>query len=511
VTFVGKLKDFQQEAVDMMLNRHYVLLAHDMGLGKTVSSIAACETLIDKGEAESILVVTPASVKWQWKHELDKFTDGALVKVIEGNKHERRSQYRSVKRGDVEYVIMNYEQVVADWDVIRHMVFDVVVCDECTYIKSPNSKRSRHIRRLQTPYRFGLSGQPIENKPEELFSIMQWVDRKPLGAATVFDKCFVVRNSWGGVKHYKNLHVLRKSAVEFMHRKTRHEVADQMPAVVEVTYQVDFDATTRRGYKLVAKDLLDTIRMAQNYGNFNLLDHYAGTEEGGIQAEIMPRLMALRMLCDHPALLDVSADHYDDPDSKAGSKYISTLRQSGVLGQLGASHKLSVTMEVIEEILEADPKNKIVLFSFFKPMLAIIASKLKVDYEMFTGDYTPRERDAAKIRFSKQGNCRVLLSSDAGGIGLDLPAANYLISYDLPWSAGKYEQRNARIIRMSSKWPEVTVITMVMRNSIEERMQEMLQSKSAVASAWLDGKGVDRQGTFTVTLGTLAGFLEAAR
>ena len=140
-------------------------------------------------------------------------------------------------------------------------------------------------------------------------------------------------------------------------------------------------------------------------------------------------------------------------------------------------------------------------------MLAIIGQHLKVDHELFTGDLTPRERDAAVERFTNDPRCRVLLSSDAGGIGVDLPVANYLISYDLPWSAGKFEQRNGRIIRISSQWPEVTLITMVMRDSIEERMLEMLEQKSAIASAWLDGRGVDKQGTFQVTLGTLADFL----
>jgi SNF2 family DNA or RNA helicase len=141
-------------------------------------------------------------------------------------------------------------------------------------------------------------------------------------------------------------------------------------------------------------------------------------------------------------------------------------------------------------------------------MLWLLGKHLGRDFELFTGDQTPRERDDAVQRFTNDKNCRVLLSSDAGGIGLDLPVANYLISYDLPWSAGKFEQRNGRILRISSEWPEVTLISMMMRDSVEERMYDMLMEKSAVASAWLDGKGIDAQGTFALTLGSLADFLE---
>lgn len=509
MTFKGDLLQFQKEAVEMMLDRRSLLLAHTMGLGKTVSSIAAIEQLIDSGEAESALIICPASIKWQWKHQIDKFTDGALIKVIEGTKANRTAQYRSVKRNDVEYVIMNYEQIVNDWDIVRFLEFDVVVCDEVTAIKSAGAKRSRHVKRLgHHAYRFGLTGQPIENRPEELYSIMQWVDPTVLGRADVFDKLFIVRGMYGMVKHYKNLPLLRKRMGEVMHRVTRHDVRDQMPAVVEQSYIIDFDANTLHLYRIIVDEILDIVHSTPSFSTFDLMSHYAGADKnGGIRGEIMARIMALRMLCNHPRLMELSADKFDDPDAIAGSKYISELRAAGVIKPLKSSPKLDVTLEVIEEILAADPNNKVVVFSFFKPMLDIIGEKLKVGYVLFTGDLSAREKDDAIQKFQKTRSCRVFLSSDAGGVGVDLPQANYLISIDLPWSAGKWEQRNGRIIRLSSKWPEVTLYSMLMRDSIEERMYEMLSEKSAIAAAWLDGKGVDKQGTFTLTLGTLADFL----
>jgi hypothetical protein len=488
----------------LYVTRHFIV-THN-----TVTSIAAVEELIDSGEVECALILCPASIKWQWKRQIEKFTDGALIKVIEGPKPNRMAQYRSVKRGDCEYVIMNYEQVVNDWDYVRLLHFDAVVADEVTAIKNAGSLRSRHVKRLgRSPncYRFGLSGQPIENRPEELFSIMEWIDPKVLGNAQVFDRLFIKRGNYGMVKHYKNLPMLRKKMKTAMHRKTRQDVADQMPSIVEESYIIDFDAPALKLYKYIVKDLLGMIYSTPKFSTFNLLSHYAGVEDNSAQGEVMARLTALRMLCDHPALLDFSADKFDDPDSKAGSKYIADLRNAGLFGKLKGSPKMDVTLEVINEILEADPDYKVVVFSFFKPMLALLGEKLKCDYALFTGDLTSKERDEQIEYFQTNKNCRVFLSSDAGGVGVDLPQANYLISYDLPWSAGKWEQRNGRIDRLSSEWPEITLLSMLMRNSVEERMFEMLEEKSAIAAAWLDGKKVDKQGNFTLTLGTLADFL----
>jgi SNF2 family DNA or RNA helicase len=505
-----ELYSHQKEAVDRMLDRQSLLLAHDMGLGKTATTIGAIEELIDSGVAEQILVICPASVKWQWKKQIEKFTDGALIKVIDGNKNERWAQYRIVIRGDVEYTIMNYEQVVSDWDTVRHLAWDVVVCDEVTYIKSPRAKRTRHVQRISSPYRFGLTGQPIENRPEELFHIMKWVDPTVLGPANIFDSKYVVRNQWGGVKYYKNLNTLRGLMTDAMHRKTRNDpdVKAEMPKIVQMEYVIDFDDQTKKVYDRTAKELVDLIQAQTNYSSWNILDHYSGTDDNFMNGEVMPRLMALRMLCDHPKLLEYSADLFDDPEAQAGSQYASTIRSTGVLQRLSKAPKLQATIEVVEELLDASPSNKIVLFSFFKPMLRLIGDKLiKVGHEYFTGDFSTKEREAARDRFSDDPNCRILLSSDAGGIGVDLPAANYLISYDLPWSAGKLKQREARIDRISSEWDEITLIKMVMNGSIEEWMLDVLNQKINLASAWIDGK-FDKQGNFELTASGLCEFLQ---
>lgn len=506
MTFTGELFPFQQESAKRMLDRRTFLLALQMGLGKTVITIAAVEELIDTGAVESCLVICPASIKWQWKRSIDKFSDGALVRVIAGSKPERRALYRAVKRGEVEYVIMNYEQIVNDWDIVRLLDFDAIVLDEAQAIKSPSAKRSRCIKRLKAPYRFALTGQPIENRPEEAFSIMEWVDRTVLGRADVFDRLFIERKAYGQVARYKHLRLFRERMEPVMDRKTRDDVADQMPAVVESVELVELDQAARRLYRRVSKELLAEIYATPHFDTFNLVDHYSGVDDAA-QGQIMSRLMALRMLCDSPELLSLSASAFDDPTSKAGSQYAAELKQLGLLRDLKAAPKVTAILDLIEEILEADPANKVVLFSFFKPMLHLLSRRLKWRHVVFTGELSPSQRDEAIQTFHTDKACRVFLSSDAGGVGVDLPAANYLISADLPWSAGKFEQRKARIDRISSKWPEITLISVLVRGSIEERMLDLLETKSAVAAAWLDGRGLDKAGRFEVTLGTLADFL----
>ena len=126
---------------------------------------------------------------------------------------------------------------------------------------------------------------------------------------------------------------------------------------------------------------------------------------------------------------------------------------------------------------------------------------------LFTGDMNAKQKDAAKVHFQTDPKCRIFLSSDAGGYGVDLPQANYLISYDLPWSAGKIEQRNARIVRLSSTFESVTVLTMVMAGSVEQRMYDLLNEKGLVASAVVDGRGFDAKGKLDLNLATLKEFL----
>ena len=204
MTFTGTLLPYQPEAVDRMCERTKMLVAYDLGLGKTVITIAAIERLMDENKiTEPGLIICLSSLKYQWANQIEKFTDGtSKALVIDGTPKKRTAQYAEAmdwRTSGVDYIVLNYEQVVNDWDAIKDLPRGFVVLDEATAIKSFRSKRSKHVKRLlHTPYRFALTGTPIENgKPEELYSIMQFVDPTVLGRFDIFDSAFIVRNSWG--------------------------------------------------------------------------------------------------------------------------------------------------------------------------------------------------------------------------------------------------------------------------------------------------------------------------
>jgi len=251
--------------------------------------------------------------------------------------------------------------------------------------------------------------------------------------------------------------------------------------------------------------------MSKHGGSFNLWKHYNDPESNEAQGQIMSRLTVLRMLCDNPQLVVRSSEIYADPKRPdEGSAYAHDIYSRGLMSKVTASPKLDAVVEYIEEVLSADPKNKVVLFSFFKENLRLIqqATSKLTNSVLFMGGMSAEEKDKAKQLFGNDPDTRLFLSSDAGGYGVDLPMANYLISYDLPWSSGKLEQREARIIRLSSQFPHVTIATFVMQGSIEERQYEMLQQKRSINEAFVDGKHHDHKGGFDITLGSLSNFLK---
>jgi SNF2 family DNA or RNA helicase len=519
MAFTGTLRGFQEPAVEKMLDLGYALVAYDMGLGKTVLTIAAIEQLLDDEEVRGGLIIAGASLKYQWVDEIAKFTDGALVLVIDGTPAQRKAQYAIAHR--YEYVILSYSCVVSDWAQVKKLERDFIVLDEAVAIKSFTAKRSKRVKMLDADFRYALTGQPVENSPEEVFSIMEWVEPTVLGYFEKFDRTFIKRNDWGGVQRYQNLPLLHKKLSEVMVRKKRTDpdVADEMPQVVEDTLLVRMDPAGRALYNHIRDDLLLELGQLRG-GDWDVMSHYgySDAESGNEQrGRIMSRLTCLRMLCDHPQLLRKSAALYDgtysDDDegtTKGGSIYASQLLEEGWLDHDFGTPKLDMLYEEVCEILDADPLNKVCIFSFFKGSLDEIAKKFdkKTGWVKFTGDLTAKQRHTVKRQFQDDPRTRLFISSDAGGVGVDLPQANYLCNYDLPWSAGKMDQRNARIIRLSSEWEKVILINFLIRGSIEERQYEMLEQKRAIASAVVDGSGIDVKGQLQLSLSTLRVFVE---
>jgi SNF2 family DNA or RNA helicase len=524
MSFTGTLLPYQPEAVDKMCERGSMLVAYDLGLGKTVLTIAAIEQMMDeKGILEPGLIICLSSLKYQWASQIEKFTNGSVPLVIDGTPSKRAEQYQTAidwKETGVDYVILNYEQVVNDWEYIKYLPKGFIVLDEATAIKSFKSKRSKQIKKLSSPIRFALTGTPIENgRPEELFSIMQFVDSSVLGRFDQFDKTFILRGWNGWVDGYKNLdkfHELMKQA-SVRKSQTDPDVSPYLPKTIHrAPVLVSFDRASAKLYKAISSEVVQDIKNAmENFGSsFSLAEHYGDSSSSKrysdmdeARGQIMSKVGCLRMLCSHPDLLKLSADKFKT--LQGGSAYAHFLAEEGLLDNLKSCPKLDFLVSYVKDFLATSEQNKLVIFASYIGMVDMIADSLGRDICVtYTGAMDAKTKELTKENFNNNPAVRVFVSSDAGGYGVDLPSANLLINYDLPWSAGTAAQRNGRIRRASSKWPVIVIQDILMGGSIEQRQYEVLQQKSSVASAIIDGSGFDEHGSLTINIDSLTKFLE---
>jgi SNF2 family DNA or RNA helicase len=347
---------------------------------------------------------------------------------------------------------------------------------------------------------------------------MQFVDPKLLGRFDLFDQTFIVRNHFGGVQRYRNLPIFHAKMKEASVRKvqTDPDVAPYLPDTIHLDpIQISFDTKTSELYNLIANELSQELYEAQQLlgANFSLLAHYGHDSRPGgpadmMRGSIMSKITSLRMLCDHPNLLIDSSEKFLKQEGE-GSAYAYSLRERSLLENITKQPKLDVLKNYVVDHLETDPEAKVVIFTSWVGMLSRIQEV--TGGTIYTGNMNAKEKEASKEKFLTDPDCRVFISSDAGGYGVDLPIANLLINYDLPWSAGLAVQRNGRIKRASSRWPSIIIQDIIVKDSIEERQFEMLQQKNAVADAVMDGMGINSKGGIDLTVGSLISFLQQQR
>ena len=487
---------YPYQAIDsVVMAESNVLLAYDMGLGKTPTTLVTLDELRRRGDITGPgVIVVPASLKWQWEREVQKWVTNAATQVIHGGPAQRLNQYIAAQTAD--YVIMTYDSFVRDWDGHKNLKAFLVL-DEATAIKNFKSKRSQHFKKVRDRYtvRFALTGTPIENgNPEELFSILEWVDPEILGKYWPFEKRYIRRNPLGWIEGYRNLDDFHARIKPYVLRRTHKEpeVAKYLPKVRHLDpYIVEMDRTTEKAYTQIADGILSSLdEMLTKYNgatnNTYLPDHPDG--------ELMGKIQTARMLLDHPSVV-----------ANADGDYATFITSAG---RLPASHpKLDAVIEYVNDFLDADPANKVVIFTSFVHMAELLEFIWKDMAVKFTGQMSAKARDEAKLKFQHAAGVRVFVSTDAGGYGLDLPQANLLVNYDQPWMAGLLKQRNARIRRASSDWDYVVIQDFVVGGTLEERMLDMLAHKMAVSDAIIDGEGITEDGQLISSLDSLRSFL----
>jgi SNF2 family DNA or RNA helicase len=506
-----------------------MLAVMSMGTGKTILSIACAEDLLGKDSINLCMVVVPPSLKFQWARKLAEFTDLPTMKkkrkgkmitlpaapqcvIIDGTIAQRKKQYASIT-SDTDYVILGYPNVVDDIRQVRKIRPGMVVCDEVTQIAGAGSARAMRIKQSLgwCEYRLGLTGTPMENgRPEELFSIMEWVDKTVLGEPYIFDSAFIDRRDDGQVTKYKNTPVLHDlmEQVWFRAARTDPDVAPYLPEMDEGDWIVKMDKPTRDAYYSMARDLHNALSRVKGSGSFDLASHYEGS---GSMDTALGKAMSIHQACelllDHPDLPVESAISYQKTNGTLGSKYCFEQWQAGLFDEVLDSPKLAELREKVETILAFDSRSKVLIYTQWRHMLDIIQDELGIPAVQYHGGMSAGAKDEAISIFTVDPSVRVFISSHAGAYGCDMFMANYLINYDIPWSNGRKDQIDHRHDRASSEFKKIYVRDMVVAGTIEERKHEMVAWKGKVWTAVRDRRGADKMGRVHNDVESLTGYL----
>jgi SNF2 family DNA or RNA helicase len=519
--FTRDLHPYQTPGVEKFLARGSLLAAMGTGTGKTIVAIAAAEELLGRDQIGICLVVCPAGLKYQWAQAISAFTDitshGARVRdediwvpqppygiTIDGPPAKRARQYAMIGPA-TDYVILSYDNVLDDSRQIRKIKPGLVVLDEASQIKNPAAQRTRKTKLLlEAPWRLALTATPIENRPEELFSVMQWVDADVLGRWDFFDQTFIRRDRYGDVLGYRHLDVLHKrvSRAMYVKKRTDPDVASYLPAVHEDTWAVEMTSGLREAYTRMARDLLAELRDLPRRGRFDPAASYGhGVDESTPPGRAMAIHQALERLLDHPGLVVASGRRYEESEARRkagekrktwpGSRYCYLHWAGGTLDGLQDSPKLERLRDECSRILR-DPTAKILIYTKYADLLPILSEILDWPSVTYHGGMNAAAKEAAKSRFRRDPAVRLFLSSHAGAYGCDMWMANHLVNLDQPPSAGRAEQINGRHVRAAGDFHEVFVHDLVTLDTIEERNTARLAFKKKIGQAVIEGRGAFR-------------------
>ncbi|AUX26144.1 SNF2 family helicase [Sorangium cellulosum] len=464
---------YQREGVLHLVRSGRALLADDMGLGKTIQAIAACELLRRRGEARRVLIVTAASLKHQWAQEIARWT-GERAAVLGGSPAQRTGALAM----EATYTVLSYEITWRELTRLKALGADVLVLDEAQRAKNFRTKTAATLRALPSRFLFILTGTPVENRLDDLYALLQLVDPALLGPLWRFNLDFHRQDERGRIAGYKNLGELRRRVAPVVLRRERAEVLLELPPLVEQTRYTPLSPEQRElegDYRAQAARLL------------------AITERRALRKEEVDRLMMLLL----KARQACNALELCDPRRRKR-----------------ASSKLDELEALVAEIT-AQPRGKVIVFSEWVGMLALAAERLDrlgVGYAVLHGDVPTDRRPALLDRFREDAAVRVLLSTDAGGVGLNLQAASYVVHLDLPWNPARLDQRTARAHRMGQA-RGVSVTYLCAEEGIERGIERILAGKRAVLMASLRaGATVEELAapSFSVALREMREVVEAA-
>ena len=432
------------------------ILADDMGLGKTIQTLA--HILVEKEAGRLIapaLVVAPTSLMANWQAEAARFAPGLRVLLLHGK--DRAQHFDQI--ADADLVLTTYALLPRDEAALREREFHLLILDESQYIKNSKSKMAQTARLLRARHRLCLTGTPLQNHLGELWSQFHFLMPGLLGDEKTYNAEFRKPIEQHGDAQRSAL--LARRVKPFMLRRTKDKVATELPPKTEIVLPIELGSAQR--------DLYETVRLAMDKKVRAEIDKKGVARS---QIVILDALLKLRQVCCDPRLV----------------------KSAGAAKSTAPSAKLEALLELVETL--ASEGRKILVFSQFTSMLALIAEQLRersLDYVLLTGDTEDRATPVAAFQAGQVP--LFLISLKAGGVGLNLTAADTVIHYDPWWNPAAENQATDRAWRMGQDKP-VFVYKLIAQGTLEEKIQDLQRRKGELQDVVLaDGGALDQQPT----------------
>ncbi|MFK7971319.1 MAG: SNF2-related protein [Bacteroidia bacterium] len=425
------LYPYQKEGVEFAAFKEGVIIGDEMGLGKTLQAITAAIIKKEVFGFKRTLVICPASLKDQWKQEIEKFSNEKAC-VIEGFPEDRAELYRSAEE---YFLILNYETVLRDAGEINKYNTDFIILDEAQRIKNYETRTAHAVKSLNKKHCLVITGTPIENRLIDLFSIVEFIDPYFLAPLWEFSyqHCFFDEYKKNKITGYYNLQSLKKRLKPILLRRTKQEVLKQLPNLTESNVPVELHPVQAEYHASYAQGIARLVRK-------KFLTPYD-------LRRLQLLLMNMRMVCDSSFLVDKESYH---------SPKLTELRHILI-------HKLDLR----------NSDRKVIIFTEWTTMQALIGKMLReagLTYAELNGKIPVKKRQALVEHFMTDPDCNIFLSTEAGGSGLNLQVADTVINFELPWNPAKKNQRIGRIDRLGQKNEHLNVFNLVTRKSIEMRI-----------------------------------------
>jgi len=468
----AQLRDYQRAGLAwMQFLRAYGfggILADDMGLGKTIQTLAHILVEKEAGRLDCpALVVAPTSLMDNWQNEAARFAPGLRVLLLYGK--DRAAQFDQIAAADI--VLTTYALLPRDEATLRAQRFHLLILDESQTIKNHRAKAAQTARLLDARHRLCLTGTPLQNHLGELWSQFHFLMPGLLGEEKAFNAHYRKPIEKGGDQLRAGL--LHRRVKPFMLRRTKDIVAKELPSKTEMAWPVELGSAQR--------DLYETVRLAMDKKVRDEIDRKGVARS---QIVILDALLKLRQVCCDPRLLKSTT-------------------ASGAVVKAAGSAKFDALFDLLDTLLAEG--RRILVFSQFTSMLALIGAALEERghrYALLTGDTLDR---AAPVALFQQGAVPLfLISLKAGGVGLNLTAADTVIHFDPWWNPASEHQATDRAWRIGQDKP-VFVYKLIVKGSVEEKIQELQRKKSALANALLGEGGALGQQVTADDLRTIFG------